>query len=209
MEIGLLDRAATVQVVARDEGDLRRARRQVGRAAQAPAHERQRAPQRRADGIAFEPFPLLLERRVDLSGDRAGDLDRKVPARLVEPCPVVLEIVDDIDPADEGDLAVDRGNLAVRAGEAEAAEQTRIEDAELHAVRTPIVVVAQGLRRADAVSDHAHRQAAPRGFDEGGADLGTGFVIAENVDLEHDAGARPPNPLGQCGEVGGAGLEQP
>ncbi|MCY1238028.1 hypothetical protein D3C72_1708330 [compost metagenome] len=101
----------------------------------------------------------------------------------------MVEVVDDVDAADEGHLPVDHRQLAVQPaqvapGQPEAAQLA--VDAQLHAARTQALGHCGGhVAGAEAVDGDAHRDAARGGAYQRVADGAADVVVGVDVGFQH------------------------
>jgi hypothetical protein len=124
-----------------------------------------------------------------------------------------IEVVDDIDPADESNRPVDHGQLAVQTTQAMATQQEtrdfRAVDHRLNPGADEHRLQSIGKARgAEAVHEHAHDDPAPSRVGQGFGDRTAGVVILEDVALDMDFALRLADCPDQRRKVVGATVQQ-
>ena len=183
-EVRVLDVAAVAQVVA--DHELRRLRAGALRAPR-------RRKQRHLALLELHELvdrPDALHRAHDRDQQRALDAQREVDARRLLPRRV--HVVDDVDAADEGDLAVDVAELAVQPPQPVRAEMPRpdlgpiLEQLDPALPQLALERGRQVVPGAPSVHEHPHEDAAPRRADERGGHDRADVVVGVDVGLEPD-----------------------
>src|SRR5258708_3165877 len=151
--------------------------------------------------------PLHLERLADIGYHRPVQFHREIPAPVRQLLAVVLIIVDDVDAAAVAELIVHHRDLAVRAREAEAAEQMRVIDTMVDAGERPFVEHRQALG-ADTVGNHPYLHAARGCAQQSRADGLTRAVVTEDIGFENHVALRRVDAFDQRGEEFVAGTQQ-
>lgn len=132
----------------------------------------------------------------DLGGERPLDLHRVVVLRAcVLRVIALLVVVDDVDAADKGKAAVDRGKLAVHAAQPVAPQGNLHHAAEDQHARPRALQRLEEARRkiarAEAVDQQVRGHAARRRARERIGNQAAGLVVGEDVRLEEHLLARP------------------
>jgi hypothetical protein len=213
----VLDLAAEAEVVAQDQHGLDAARRRdVTHHRRRQFHLLARLPAQQSRGLVHDgelpPEPLHRELRGGC--ERTPHPHCEIETRGFQRAVVRVDvIVEQVDAADEHHLPVDHRELPVQAPQAPPVER---EAARLgpvgfqrHAAggQHPRHFPAEP-RRAEAVDDHPHLDAAPRGGGERGGDRARTRVVGEDVGLERDVRARRVDRFDQRREELASALEQ-
>ncbi len=189
-EIGLFDVAPVAQVVPDHEGGSDGVDRIV-----LPAGTRRRRRRPAPEARPADQPPQMPHGGADRCDERPFDAHGIVEARPEVGRVAVVQIVDDVDAADEGDAAVDGDQLAVQPPQAVAAQPEGGEfgaiDLDLDAgIRESAAQAVGELARAEAIDEHAHRDAAPCRRDQRGRDLPAGRIVGVDVGFEVDFAGR-------------------
>jgi hypothetical protein len=193
VEIAALDVAPMAQAVAHDEG----------RAVAIGERQRRRGRRILGRGSVGHARPEAQRCRAHLRGERPFDAHRVVQARRRRRGRV--EVVEDVDSADERDAAVDAGELAVHAAQAVAAQREQAHrPVGVHLPAGARQRAAEALRvleRAETVDQQAHVRAARRRAHQRVVDEAAGLIVGEDVGLEQHLLARGVDRGRQRGEV--------